>query len=1159
MSSPTLPPILSLPSLPASDQLQALDTLFEPSTELHALVQPILSAHTFSTYYQLIDAIQSRFSALAAKSTASAEKQTLYGILGSHPRLGAPSPAAQANLSELSRKEQANLNSSNNTTADGPSAADLAAQLASLNKEYEETYPGLRYVTFVNGRGRDVIMVDMRRRISRADIELEVQDNIQGYVLPRAIRIPMAEVLTMTEDADRHDGAASKNTDSTRLSSAQAQSSSSNGIASPAPLQVDQEDGDSNARQSLTLTAHIDTASAQSQTSPDDLNNASSDSPIDPLSQHILKRTQTERSIPLKLRSHGQDSAGDGTKAGPAEQTVNPSGMDDLFAHPIGFIPRFPPPPKYIKVKAHSKKQKTFDKVFLAQELSGNDEGADPGKDEAKTSNKAIWAMVFSKDGKYLATAGQDKIVRVWAVITNAQDREAHEQEEEEGAKGDGGWRLTAPVFKAKPIREYTGHTGSVLDLSWSKNNFLLSSSMDRTVRLWHISRSECLCCFKHSDFVTSIQFHPRDDRFFLAGSLDSKLRLWSIPDKSVAFWATVRDMITAVAFTPDGKYSIAGCLNGLCILYETDGLKANAQVHVRSARGKNAKGSKITGIDTIFHPPNDPNGEVKLLITSNDSRIRLYNFRDRNLEAKYRGNENSTSQIRASFSDDGKFIICGSEDRRTYIWSTGSVDREPDKRAVEELETRTSIVTSAIMAPITTKQLLGLSGDPLYDLCNPPPITLVSQPDSNRSSAYGELKGTTKPKQSVEFERKPDNPKQTQGSPSYLARSTHPDGNIILAADYSGRIKVFRQDCAYKKRPSDWDAGSTFSKKILGRSNSARHSIASSIGRESKSPSERILAWRSSVTGTELASLNSPAGTIRSHSPRKSQSQNRVASPGGSVATKKTRSGYASPRTDSVDNVSETTANDKTPRPGAKSNNLNNIPQFAENGQSNAFWTKSVEIARSATQQHQQQQRLNPNTINDPTRRISSVPSALSSDLSSSSPSHDDSGEDDEVLRCPRCRGTNFRATKTRGKQKLVCVKCNLSTRITTKYTYPSSSSSSSSTSKQTTTQDPSTSTNTPIATLTLKTFNPVTGICLKYRTNKAAEVGRLISGLGKLAAGTKIEPSSAAAAGLGDESVPAAVPAAASGDVEMTDAPGVGAGAGGGGKKKKGGKGKK
>ncbi|KGO74426.1 Signal recognition particle, SRP9 subunit [Penicillium italicum] len=67
-----------------------------------------------------------------------------------------------------------------------------------------------------------------------------------------------------------------------------------------------------------------------------------------------------------------------------------------------------------------------------------------------------------------------------------------------------------------------------------------------------------------------------------------------------------------------------------------------------------------------------------------------------------------------------------------------------------------------------------------------------------------------------------------------------------------------------------------------------------------------------------------------------------------------------------------------------------------------------------------------------------------------------------------------------------------------------------------------------TAIATLTLKTFNPVTGICLHYRTNKAQEVGRLITSLGKLAAGADV-------AGLG---LSAAVPAAGA-DVEMVDAP--------------------
>lgn len=75
---------------------------------------------------------------------------------------------------------------------------------------------------------------------------------------------------------------------------------------------------------------------------------------------------------------------------------------------------------------------------------------------------------------------------------------------------------------------------------------------MDKTVRLWHISRKECLCCFQHIEFVTAIAFHPRDDRYFLSGSLDGKLRLWNIPDKKVAVWNEVEGqskLITAANF----------------------------------------------------------------------------------------------------------------------------------------------------------------------------------------------------------------------------------------------------------------------------------------------------------------------------------------------------------------------------------------------------------------------------------------------------------------------------------------------------------------------------------------------------------------------------------------------------------------------------------
>lgn len=97
--------------------------------------------------------------------------------------------------------------------------------------------------------------------------------------------------------------------------------------------------------------------------------------------------------------------------------------------------------------------------------------------------------------------------------------------------------------FHPRPFCVYSGHTSDLLDVSWSKNYFILSSSMDKTVRLWHISRGECLCCFQHIDFVTAIVFHPRDDRYFLSGSLDGKLRLWNIPDKKVSFLVNINNL----------------------------------------------------------------------------------------------------------------------------------------------------------------------------------------------------------------------------------------------------------------------------------------------------------------------------------------------------------------------------------------------------------------------------------------------------------------------------------------------------------------------------------------------------------------------------------------------------------------------------------------
>ncbi|XP_065840723.1 WD repeat-containing protein 44-like isoform X1 [Oscarella lobularis] len=370
-----------------------------------------------------------------------------------------------------------------------------------------------------------------------------------------------------------------------------------------------------------------------------------------------------------------------------------------------------PPDTNTVRVKpsSHHKGPYAFQELQMKQNLSGEHVGA-------------VWTMKFSSCGRLLATAGQDNVVRIFVL------KEAHSYFRElrvkygiDANKGEG---ETKPVqkneagteacshedepFEPQSFCSYHGHTSDVLDLSWSKNYFLLSSSMDKTVRLWHISRQECLCCFQHVDFVTAIAFHPRDDRYFLSGSLDGKLRLWNIPDKKVALWNEVEGIskgasnyITAANFCLSGKYAVAGTYDGRCLFYDTEHLKYHTQIHAKSTRGKNAKGRKIAGIEPMP-------GEDKVLITSNDSRLRLYDLKDHSLTCKYKGCTNSSSQIRASFNHDGRLIICGSEDHYSYMWKTyhefskfSSGLRRDRNDYYERFKVGEAVVTVSCFAPV--------------------------------------------------------------------------------------------------------------------------------------------------------------------------------------------------------------------------------------------------------------------------------------------------------------------------------------------------------------------------------------------------------------------------------------------------------------------------
>ncbi|KAK4076713.1 uncharacterized protein Triagg1_4316 [Trichoderma aggressivum f. europaeum] len=156
-----LPPIALLHSYSDLAQTEVLDLLFEPSPAIHATLLPVIRTAVYSSYPDLIDVCQIRLLSLAAKSAETEPHPVLLSVLESHPRLG------EKNIeSAQSVAEQANLQGE-------------SEELAALNREYEEAFPGLRYVVFVNGRGRPEIMQDMRARIEQSNYSQEVDAALQ--------------------------------------------------------------------------------------------------------------------------------------------------------------------------------------------------------------------------------------------------------------------------------------------------------------------------------------------------------------------------------------------------------------------------------------------------------------------------------------------------------------------------------------------------------------------------------------------------------------------------------------------------------------------------------------------------------------------------------------------------------------------------------------------------------------------------------------------------------------------------------------------------------------------------------------------------------------------------------------------------------------------
>jgi hypothetical protein len=125
---------------------------------------------------------------------------------------------------------------------------------------------------------------------------------------------------------------------------------------------------------------------------------------------------------------------------------------------------------------------------------------------------KEQYSVAFMPDGRHVIAGGVDSRIRVWKLSDSAKE---------------GTNELVESLF---------AHDGPILRLAVSRDGrWIVSSSEDRTIKVWDAARYEQVARFsKQSDWTTALAISP-DNTTLVAGRIDGGLSVQSLTDLSVS------------------------------------------------------------------------------------------------------------------------------------------------------------------------------------------------------------------------------------------------------------------------------------------------------------------------------------------------------------------------------------------------------------------------------------------------------------------------------------------------------------------------------------------------------------------------------------------------------------------------------------------------
>ena len=231
-----------------------------------------------------------------------------------------------------------------------------------------------------------------------------------------------------------------------------------------------------------------------------------------------------------------------------------------------------------------------------------------------------VQSIVFSPNGKNLASGGYDGIIMVWNVDTG------------------------------EVINTLKGHIDEVYSLRFSPDgSTLVSGSDDELIKIWNLKDSKALITIPgHIDGVTSIAISPDGNLLASSGSSVHRISLWNLKNgKFIKFLLGHTKDINSIAFTSDGTTLVSGSDDGTIRFWNT---KEGNQLKT------------YDGISAILSPDGN-----RIACYTSDGFVRIWDIQSDNLLCSTKpATENVYDMM---FSPDGR-TITASTGLEIHFWN---------------------------------------------------------------------------------------------------------------------------------------------------------------------------------------------------------------------------------------------------------------------------------------------------------------------------------------------------------------------------------------------------------------------------------------------------------------------------------------------------------